>query len=192
MKKGLLFIITLVMLLSITGCSEIKSKTKLELFMEKLEENGFTCNKESLICIYENQDVIDKPEVYDSKYLSHTFDLENHIYSTRYRIFGTNNINGNVYEDDRTSIYNYEEDKSYSIVDNYKYDCQTNLISFTPGIGSRQQVYNCNDNISIYDIYYYWVTPKCPLVKQQCDVAKRSMSSYMGDYTIDDLLEEND
>lgn len=190
MKKGILVVIVILMLLSITACADIRKKTKLEKFMEELENSGFDCDKESLTCIYEKSDVIDKPDVYSSQYLSYAFYLDDHIFSSRARIFGTNNINGNIYEDDRTSIYNYEENRRYSIVNNYKYDCQTNIISFFPSIGSQQLTYNC-DNIGIYDIYYYSVTSNCSTTKQQCNVASNNMSLFMDGYTIDDLLEED-
>lgn len=191
MKKGILLVIIFLMLLSITACADIRNKTKLEKFMEELEDSGFECSEESMLCIYKYEDVIDKPDVYSAQNISYIFDLKEHVFNTRVYIFGTNNTTGYVYEDDRNSIYNYEDDTSYTIVNKNRYDCQTNKISFSPSVGARQLEYDC-DTTSPNDIYYYVVALNCPVAKQQCNVAKNNMSSYMGDYTISDLLEEKD
>jgi len=182
------------MLFVMSGCNNIqeKEKSRLELFMDKLENMYFKCNRDNLSCIYENEDLTDNSEVYDSRWLKYYFDFNNYEFEYRFRIFSSNRKSNKDFEDDRSSIYNYKEDKYYSAYNGYRYDCQSKYMKFYPYVGSSEQTFDCANagNYNIYSLDYTYSTI-CQIVEDECDKAYNIFINSLGDFTISDLLSKN-
>ena len=155
-------------------------KTEKDKFIEQLEENkGFKCDES--LCSYEYEEEKHNNGIDHYLKLGHFFDFDNELFNAGYAVtdFKNNDI---YYEDSWGATYYYSANNIYSRTSNYEYNYQTNILTNKEVYSMQNKTYNCSSENE------YFIREKCSYLREKCETVKGMFYTYLGDYSVDDLL----
>ena len=163
-----------------SGCG----KSEKERFIEKLEnDKGFVCDEST--CIH-NQDIenhINGIDMYS--FLVYTFNFNANDFTLGYSYTSYQN-NETVTDENYVATYNYENDEIFAkkgVSTIYEYNYQTHKLV-------KKEIYSMYNKS--YDCLYKNdkdISEKCSYLKEKCEDVKGMFYNYLGDYSINDLIE---
>lgn len=181
--KKIIYIFGILMLMIIsTGCT-----AKWDNFSKKMQEDqGFDCH-EDVCSKYIIKDNYQNEKTFYGEEMRHLFAFRNNEFEFNHRLLLIENDNL-VEENSYDIVYNYKMKKftvaRYNITNfRYDYDYDNHTIREVRILSSiMPQTYSC------YTLNYSKI---CDYIRDKCDVAKGIFNTYLGNYSIDELINED-